>query len=435
MENNHPNTVKLKWRKINHNRKSKCYFWRVDTNETMKFIPDYFYIQEKEGILQLDIQEFEKKTAESSQTLNLIDDWQKVIDHKNNIYWWNVQTDETVSSIYDLCTFQEQPKKIKPNGFFSSMPKLSFFSSTPDAKKIRSNSENVHVSKLTSNQYKENPLLLNNKVIEEIPPSNWKLPTGRFNIKLKKKNKKKKELPSLNIGYPSHIQHLVHVTFDSKEIRYSGKPSDWLKNCATVPYFGVSLESCPKLKIDHYSNRIPAILVFLKQSLIRMDGYRTEGLFRISSNQNDWNSMKDKINRFGGAEALKHCFNPHIPAALIKHFFHELKPNLLNCIPQSQVEELSSYESLDLFAKKKDELIPEPNQSTLLWLLDLLIEVSEHKSSNKMSLNSLAAVFSPNLYNFEVTSLDSCLYFSQKVINFVQLILIWRVTTTRKFSI
>ena len=49
---------------------------------------------------------------------------------------------------------------------------------------------------------------------------------------------------------------------------------------------------------------------------------------------------------------------------------------------------------------------PEPGQSTLLFLLDLLTDASQHASENKMNAKNLATCMSPNLFWVDISTAD-----------------------------
>merc|ERR1711902_320921 len=81
----------------------------------------------------------------------------------------------------------------------------------------------------------------------------------------------------------------------------------------------------------------------------------------------------------------------YIVGQLIKAFFREYQiaspgfftQNLLNSTKDDQIK--------DEFNK-----LNEPLKSMILWLLDLCIEVTYYRETNKMTIENLAICFSPN---------------------------------------
>jgi hypothetical protein len=66
--------------------------------------------------------------------------------------------------------------------------------------------------------------------------------------------------------------------------------------------FGVSLQSCPRLEVDGYAARIPAVLVLLRSSLLKMDGLTLEGIFRLAPDKEECKRVKAKVNSQQGFE-------------------------------------------------------------------------------------------------------------------------------------
>jgi len=63
--------------------------------------------------------------------------------------------------------------------------------------------------------------------------------------------------------------------------------------------------------------------------------------------------------------------------------------------------------------------LPEPQRSTLQWLLDLCVEVVQKANVNKMTAQNMAIVFGPNLFTPQLDNPMESLLYSQKVANFL----------------
>ncbi len=132
--------------------------------------------------------------------------------------------------------------------------------------------------------------------------------------------------------------------------------------------------------------------------------------------------FKAQINRGeyeGGVESV------HVLANLIKVFFRELPPNLLNVVDEETLVQAADMDPMTVGAVVM--AFPEPNRSVLLWLLDLMVKVSLRESENKMNIRNMAIVMSPNLFSLEETSDPMrALMVSQKVAGTVIAMVKWR---------
>lgn len=223
---------------------------------------------------------------------------------------------------------------------------------------------------------------------------------------------------------------------------------------------GVSLTTCPRVSVKEYTERIPAVLMMLqkllysshrKETCVCQDsreaftgcGLNSEGLFRIAPEKEGCRHIRDEIDQGKGLKGLTWVNNeidPHICANLIKQYFRELEPNLLNCLSREAVftlaavdasclqETLSKSESSQ--TEEAESLaacdIPEPNKSVFYWLLDLLAEVSLREEKNRMSVQNLAIVVAPNLFSSENQTPMEALVLSQKTAALVKKFLTWR---------
>eukprot|EP01083_Nonionella_stella_P033435 91542_1 len=152
-----------------------------------------------------------------------------------------------------------------------------------------------------------------------------------------------------------------------------------------VPYCRLDLALLP-----NYESEIPVVLTVLCAHLRYNKGFEMEGIFRKTGREQTFLDCMSRLD-------LGHCLSDiecdsYIVAQLIKAFFREYQiPSpgffsdaLLNSNQDEQI--IEEFDKLEVVSK-----------SLILWLVDLLFEVVSHTKSNKMSIESLAICFSPNL--------------------------------------
>jgi hypothetical protein len=194
---------------------------------------------------------------------------------------------------------------------------------------------------------------------------------------------------NVTISKPYEVEHKLRVKFDEENIRFSGLPEDWVKEAHRQ--FGIPLQSCPRVDAPGYADRIPLVLVKLKQRFIELDGFRTEGIFRLAPDGGDCADVKSSLNAGQALVSLQTTKDPHVVANLIKQFFRELKPKILCSLKKEQVIELAAGQDDFKEAGAAVMGLPEPQRSTFLWLLDLLADVAAEAQVNKMNWGNLAS--------------------------------------------
>lgn len=176
----------------------------------------------------------------------------------------------------------------------------------------------------------------------------------------------------LEISSPFSVQHKVCGKFDTDNLRFSGIPQEW-KDVAHKQ-FGIPLAQCPRIEIDNYPDRIPLVLVKLRVRLEELKGLESEGIFRLAPNGAESTDVKAGINSGLALSSLQTTDDPHVPSNLIKQFFRELPPNLLNPIPRDTIMDIANLKD-DQEISEAFKIIPEPNYSCFLWLLDLMCKL------------------------------------------------------------
>ncbi|KAJ4905658.1 Rho GTPase-activating protein 2 [Raphanus sativus] len=174
----------------------------------------------------------------------------------------------------------------------------------------------------------------------------------------------------MEIGWPTNVRHITHVTFDS------------------VSVFGVSAESM-QCSYDEKGNSVPTILLLMQQRLYSQQGLKAEGIFRINPENSQEEHVRDQLNRGIVPENIDvHCL-----AGLIKAWFRELPCGVLDGLSPEEVLNCNTEEdSVQLIKQLK------PTESALLsWAVDLMADVVEEEESNKMNARNIAMVFAPNM--------------------------------------
>ena len=187
-------------------------------------------------------------------------------------------------------------------------------------------------------------------------------------------------------------------------------PKAW-KAAGVDRCFGIELDVSPKCRLAAYTGAVPAVLVVLHGELVKQHGMVAEGVFRKSPDATVCATVKKSLAQgtFDG------CDDVHVLASLTKSFFRDLPTKLYDLVG------LTPAEMKDLLALTKNgqgeeaafrqireriRTSPEPGQSTLLWLLNLLVDATQHASDNKMNAKNLATCMSPNLFFVDISTAD-----------------------------
>ncbi|KAL6566989.1 Rho GTPase-activating protein 1 [Orobanche minor] len=163
---------------------------------------------------------------------------------------------------------------------------------------------------------------------------------------------------AMEIGWPTDVQHVNHVTFD----RFDG-------------FLGLPVEFEPEVP-----RRPPSA--------------SAEGIFRITAGNSQEEFVRDQLNRGVVPEGIDvHCL-----AGLIKAWFRELPRGLLDSLSSEQVMQCQSEDDCDALVR----LLP-PTESALLdWAINLMADIVQEEHLNKMNARNIAMVFAPNMTQVQV---------------------------------
>ncbi|KAK4376305.1 hypothetical protein RND71_006982 [Anisodus tanguticus] len=197
----------------------------------------------------------------------------------------------------------------------------------------------------------------------------------------------------MEIGWPTNVQHLTHVTFDRFH-GFLGLPVEFEVEIpcrvpsASVTVFGVSAESM-QCSYDTRGNSVPTILLLMQERLYSQDGLKDEGIFRINPENSQEEHVRDQLNRGIVPEDI----DDHCLAGLIKAWFRELPSGVLDGLSPEQVLQCNTEEEFVELVKQL-----KPTETALLnWAIDLMADVVEQEESNKMNARNIAMVFAPNM--------------------------------------
>ncbi|KAJ8543336.1 hypothetical protein K7X08_005859 [Anisodus acutangulus] len=209
----------------------------------------------------------------------------------------------------------------------------------------------------------------------------------------RKEEVKSSTVHHMEIGWPTNVQHLTHVTFDRFH-GFLGLPLEFEVEIpckapsASVSVFGISAESM-QCSYDTRGNSVPTILLLMQERLYSQSGLKAEGIFRINPENSHEEQVRDQLNR----GIVPDDINVHCMAGLIKAWFRELPAGVLDGLSPEQVLQCNSEEEFIELVKQL-----KPTETALLkWAIDLMADVVEHEETNKMNARNIAMVFAPNM--------------------------------------
>ncbi|ORX57119.1 RhoGAP-domain-containing protein [Piromyces finnis] len=165
-------------------------------------------------------------------------------------------------------------------------------------------------------------------------------------------------------------------------------------------FFGETLEDImEQQKKDNPELEIPAIMVFLIDSIIQLNGAQTEGIFRVPGDADAISELRCQVEKRNFN--LNNCSDPNVPASLLKLWLRELAEPLIpadaydNCM---EIGKKASNENIGTTAWELIDTLPEINKRVISYMIDFLkvIAKQENQEYTKMSVANLAMVFAPN---------------------------------------
>ncbi|XP_020110216.1 rho GTPase-activating protein 1-like [Ananas comosus] len=231
----------------------------------------------------------------------------------------------------------------------------------------------------------------------------------------------------MEIGWPTDVRHVAHVTFDRFH-GFLGLPREFEPDVprrapsASANVFGVSTESM-QCSYDSRGNSIPTILLLMQRRLYDQGGLREEGIFRITAENSQEEYVREQLN----SGVVPDGIDVHCLAGLIKAWFRELPTGVLDSLPPEQVVQCQSEEDSAQLAR----LLPPTKAALLDWAVNLMADVVQEEQTNKMNAHNVAMVFAPNMT--KLADPFTALMYAVQVMNFLKL-LILRALRGRKES-
>lgn len=209
--------------------------------------------------------------------------------------------------------------------------------------------------------------------------------------------------PVVKVSSPKMVSKVAHVSFKPQTGEYIGL--ELLGDDTGVLFFGAPLKAQPRIPVAGYHDRIPAILVLLAKEMRNRKGFEAEGIFRVSAERDSLNLARDALNVGHGMEAVDPNSGPHTMSCLIKDWFRSL-PEGGSCLGPLSPETLAAFSKPEIQKSDPtwekllftDDLLPEPNRSTFVWILDLMLIVCENESKNRMNERALSIVIAPSIW-------------------------------------
>ncbi|XP_043702721.1 rho GTPase-activating protein 5-like isoform X2 [Telopea speciosissima] len=228
----------------------------------------------------------------------------------------------------------------------------------------------------------------------------------------------REELCSMEIGWPTNVRHVAHVTFDRFD-GFLGLPDEFEPEVprrapsASQNVFGVSTESM-QMSFDSRGNSVPTILLLMQRRLYAQGGLQAEGIFRIAAENSQEEYVRDQLNRGIVPDGIDvHCL-----AGLIKAWFRQLPTGVLDSLSAEQVMQCQSEEECAQLVR----LLPPTEAALLDWAVNLMADVVHEEHQNKMNARNVATVFAPNMTQM-VDPLTALMYAVQ-VMNFLKTLII-----------
>ncbi|XP_076954537.1 rho GTPase-activating protein 5-like [Bidens hawaiensis] len=198
---------------------------------------------------------------------------------------------------------------------------------------------------------------------------------------------------SLDIGCPTDVRHVAHVTFDRFN-GFLGLPISLRSDVpcrvpsASVCVFGVSVESM-QCSYDSRGNSVPTILLTMQKRLYAAGGLQAEGIFRINGENGQEEYIRKQLNK----GFVPHGVDVHCLAGLVKAWFRELPRGVLDSLTPEQVMHCNTEDECTRLVKS----LPPTEAALLDWAINLMADVVKYDRVNKMNARNIAMVFAPNM--------------------------------------
>lgn len=208
------------------------------------------------------------------------------------------------------------------------------------------------------------------------------------------------------VKWPIHVQISHYATVSCKRLERIGTNGKKPPRKPTIEeidqarlqifrasMFGNTLEEVMYLQKERFPNRkLPWVQTILSEEVLRLQGCQTEGIFRVSADVDEVNSLKTKIDHW---EVPTETIDAHAPASLLKLWYRELYEPL---IPDSLYSECVTHHDDPEIALAIVQRLPNLNKLVLCYLVRFLqiFSRAEVVQVTKMDASNLAMVMAPN---------------------------------------
>ncbi|XP_023714791.1 filaggrin isoform X3 [Cryptotermes secundus] len=206
--------------------------------------------------------------------------------------------------------------------------------------------------------------------------------------------------------WPIHVQISHYATVSCKRLERIGHTGKKAPRKPTVEeidqarlqifrpsMFGNTLLEVMALQKERFPHRkLPWVQSTLSEEVLRLQGAQTEGIFRVSADVDEVNSLKNRIDHW---ELPNDITDAHAPASLLKLWYRELYEPL---IPDSMYAECVNHHADPEIAVALVQRLPELNRLVLCYLIRFLqiFARTEVVQVTKMDASNLAMVMAPN---------------------------------------
>ncbi|PIN03164.1 hypothetical protein CDL12_24318 [Handroanthus impetiginosus] len=222
----------------------------------------------------------------------------------------------------------------------------------------------------------------------------------------------------MEIGWPTNVRHVAHVTFDRFN-GFLGLPVEFEPEVprrppsASTRVFGVSTESM-QLSFDSRGNCVPTILLMMQRRLYLQGGLQSEGIFRINPENGQEEYLREQLNN----GFIPDNIDVHCLAGLIKAWFRELPRGVLDPLSPEQVMHAQSEDDCTYLVRH----LPPTEAALLDWAINLMADVAQFEHLNKMNPRNIAMVFAPNMT--QMSDPLTALMFAVQVMNFLKTLVV-----------
>jgi len=175
-------------------------------------------------------------------------------------------------------------------------------------------------------------------------------------------------------------------------------------------YFGLSLDDTMAIQKDKYPDAtIPFILVKLTEEIIKNDGCKTEGIFRITGSTQQVTKLQQHYNDMNFDETSS---DPHVLVGVLKQWLRDLPEPL---IPIEMYYDCLKCETTEECLQVVDKL-PPLNKGCFGHLVKFVRTIAqpENHEFTKMNVQNLCVVFAPVMFRCPSTDMADLMVNLQK---------------------